>query len=254
MQLPKLISHAAIVVSSCCAILFVALSLVLIGFLSSDKPQRHNGSQFQPSPEDLPSKAAPVPLEPIWVPIPTTDQRHETIQQALARCDTEAAENSGSLYFQLTPVSPLNFESATLLFPPGDRRGSFYLMQSELVLSGLQDISLEVSSRPYKVSVLDSRTGQVHKWETITGSAQFTLPNAAELGKFRIGLQFENDEVTWTGAYGHDPGSCYRVNIFLPRQFYSPLGSQFEPTVLKSFPSPAETLRCANHVCEREPR
>lgn len=253
MHSAKSIPRAVIVISTC-AVLLGALGLFLIEFLASEKLQQDNGSQFQQPPDGVSSKLAPDPLEPLLVPTSTTGQPHESIQQAMTRCDADAAKDSGSFYFLLTPSFPVNFESATLLLPPGDRHGSFYLIQSRLVLSGLQDRSIEVSSRPYQVSLIDSQTGRMQKWDSTIGSAQFTLLNAAELLNFRIGLQFEDDALIWSEEYHREPGSCYRVNVFLARQVYSPPPGQLNFAVLKSFPSAADTLRCANHVCELEPR
>jgi hypothetical protein len=251
MHSAKSITHAVIIISSC-AVLLGAVGLSLIGFLASEKLQQDNGSQFHQSPDAVSGEPAPDPLEPLVVPTSTTGQPHESIQQAIARCEADAAKDSESFHFLLTPVFPLNFESATLLMPPGDHQGPFYLIQSQLVLSGLQDRSIEVSSRPYEVSLIDSQTGRIQKWDSTIGSAQFKLPNAVL--NFRIGLQFEDDALTWSEEYHREPGSCYRVNVFLARQVYSPPPGQLNFAVLKSFPSAADTLRCANHVCELESR
>ena len=88
MHLAKSIPRAAIVISSCAVLLVaLALSLFLIEFLASEKLQQDNGSQFQESPDVVFSKLAPDPLEPLVVPTWTTGQPHQSIQQAMARCE-----------------------------------------------------------------------------------------------------------------------------------------------------------------------
>ncbi len=127
-----------------------------------------------------------------------------------------------------------------------------FLIPSQLVLSGLEDGSLELSSRPYEFSLRNSQTGQIQNWRSANGPAQFKLPNAASLSRFQIGLAFGNAGVEWTGEYERSTGSCYWVNSFLPAQLYSSFPGRSLSTMSKSFPSPAQTLRCANRACERD--
>jgi hypothetical protein len=247
MTLPKPMPRAVKILSAA-AILFTALALMIIGFPSSEPRQGDHGSKFPDS--DEVSKPAPAPLEPLAPPIAPTGMPHETIQLAMNRCDADAAKGPRDLHFLVTPVLPVNFESATLLLPPGEHHGPFYLIQSYHVLNGVEDGSLAISSRPYNVFLIDSQTRDIHSWASTTGPAQFTLSNAGELRNFQIGLQFGNDDLMWGGEeYVYEPGACHRINVFLTRQVYSPLSSRLNFPV-KSYPSPAETLGCANHVCE----
>src|SRR6185436_14654557 len=113
---------------------------------------------------------------------------------------------------------------------------SFFLIESRQVLSGLEDGSLELSSRPYEFSLRDSQTGQIQNWRAANGPAQFKLPRAASLSRFQIGLGFGNGGGEWTGDYERSIGACYWVNIFLPAQLYLPFPGRSLSTTAKSFP------------------
>ena len=171
-----------------CAVLVLAGGLVVIGFMASDKLYRTEQSDIQAPPGTVSSSPPPDRLEPLAVPGPTGGPGNSIIQQAMTRCDAEAAQDPDSQYFLLTPVLPVNFESATLLLPPGVPHKSFFLIESQLVLGGLEDGSLELSSRPYEFSLRNSETGQIHNWRSANGPAQLRLPNAASLSRFQIGL------------------------------------------------------------------
>jgi len=246
------ISRVHLLAAACCAALLVAGGLVVIGFVSSQKLYRNDQTDIPASPEPVASSPPPELLEPIAVPVPTGGRTDPIIQQAMARCDADAAQDPNSQYFLLTPVLPVNFESATLLLPPGTPHKSFFLIESRQVLSGLEDGSLELSSRPYQFSLRNSQTGQIQNWRAANGPAQFKLPRAASLSRFQIGLGFGNGGVEWTGDYERSIGACYWVNIFLPAQLYLPFPGRSPSTTAKSFPTPARTLRCANRVCERD--
>lgn len=252
MRMLDKISRVHLLAASCCAVLLLAGGLVVIGFVSSEKLYRKEQSEIQASPDALPSSPPPDLLEPLVVPGPTRGRANSNIQQAMARCDAEAAQDPNSQYFLLTPVLPMNFESATLLLPPGEPHKSFFLIPSQLVLGGLEDGSLELSSRPYAFSLRNSQTGEIQNWRPANGPAQFKLPNAASLSRFQIGLGFADAGVEWTGEYDRPTGACYWVNSFLPARLYSPFPGRSYSTMSKSFPSPAQTLRCANRACERD--
>ena len=238
--------------AACCAVLLLAGGLVVIGFIASDKLYRTAQIDMQAPPDPVAASPPPDRLEPLAVPGPAEGPANSIIQQAMTRCDAEAAQDPSSQYFLLTPVFPVNFESATLLLPPGVPHKSFFLIESQLVLSGLEDGSLELSSRPYEFSLRNSQTGQLHNWRSADGPAQFKLPNAASLSRFQISLGFGEAGVEWTGEYERTTGACYWVNSFLPAQLYSPFPGRSLSTRPKSFPSPAQTLRCANRACERD--
>src|SRR5215213_12031723 len=176
MQLPKPMPRA-VKILACSAILFAALGLLMIGFWSSEPPQGDHGRKF-PDSEVIFKKPAPEPLEPVAPPIAPTGMPNETIQLAMDGCDAKAAKVPQDLHFLVTPVFPVNFESATLLLPPGEHHGPFYVIQSYHVLNGVEDGSLAISSRPYNVFLIDSQTRDIHSWASTTGPAQFTLSNA----------------------------------------------------------------------------
>ncbi len=246
------ISRVHLLAAACCAVLLLTGGLVVIGFVLSEKLYRKDPSDIQALPAPVSSSPPPDLLEPLVVPGSTGGRTNSTIQQAMTRCDADAGQDPNSQYFLLTPVLPVNFESATLLLPPGTPHKSFFLIESRLVLSGLEDGSLELSSRPYEFSLRDSQTGQIQNWRSANGPAQFKLPNAASLSRFQIGLAFGNAGVEWTGEYERSIGACYWVNSFLPPQLYSSFPGRSLSTMSKSFPSPAQTLRCANRACERD--
>jgi hypothetical protein len=246
------ISRVHLLTAACCTALLLTGGLVIIGFVLSEKLYRKDQSDIQASPDPVSSSAPPERLEPLAVPGFAGGPANSIIQQAMTRCDAEAAQDPNSQYFLLTPVLPINFESATLLLPPGVPHKSFFLIESQLVLGGLEDGSLELSSRPYEFSLRNSQTGQLHNWRSANGPAQFKLRDAASLSRFQIGLGFGEAGVEWTGEYERSAGSCYWVNAFLPARLYSPIPGRSLSTMSKSFPSPAQTMRCANRACERD--
>ena len=246
------ISRVHLLAAACCAALLLTGGLVVLGFVLSEKLYRKDQPDIQASPDPVSSSPSPDLLEPLAVSVSTGGRADPIIQQAMARCDADAALDPNSQYFLLTPVLPVNFESATLLLPPGTPHKSFFLIESRLVLSGLEDGSLELSSRPYEFSLRNSQTGQIQNWRSANGPAQFKLPNAASLSRFQMGLGFGGAGVEWTGEYERSTGSCYWVNSFLPTQLYSSFPGRPYSTTGKSFPSPAQTLRCANRACERD--
>jgi hypothetical protein len=246
------ISRVHLLAAACGAALLLAGGLVVIGFVSSEKLYRQQPGDIQASPGAVSSSPPAGLLEPLMIPRSTGASAHSIVQQAMTRCDAEAAQDPTSQYFLLTPVLPVNFESATLLLPPGEPHKSFFLIPSQLVLSGLEDGSLELSSRPYEFSLRNSETGQIQSWRSANGPAQFKLTNAAWLSGFQIGLGFGDAGVAWTGEYGRSTGACYWVNSFLPARLHSPVPGRPIATTSKSFPSPAQTLRCANRACERD--
>jgi hypothetical protein len=227
----------------------VAGGLAGIGFLWSEKLHRDDQSSLQNSLETYPSPAAIETdfLTPVAVPVGQPES--SSIKQAMARCDAEAAENPDGLYFLLTPVVPINFESATLLLPPGKNYKYFFLVTSSQVLNGLDEGSLGVSMRPYQFSLLNSETNQITNWKPVIGPSQFTQSNVA-WSKFQIKLDLADTAVTWTDEYNRQRGSCYWINVFFPHQTYSPHSGRVNVQKHKSFPSQARTIRCANHMCE----
>jgi hypothetical protein len=252
MRMLDKISRVHLLAAACCAALLLTGGLVVIGFVLSEKLYRKDQPDIQASPDPVSSSPPPDRLEPLVIPGPTGGRANSIIQQAMTRCDAEAARDPNSQYFLLTPLLPVNFESATLLQPPGTPHKSFFLIQSQLVLGGLEDGSLELSSRPYEFSLRDSQTGHIHNWRSANGPAQFKLPNAASLSRFQIGLGFGDAGAEWTGEYERSTGSCYWVNSFLPARLYSSFPGRSLSTRSKSFPSPAQSLRCANRACERD--
>lgn len=121
------ITQKALIVACCCAVLFVALGLGVIGFLWSEKVYRDGQSGLQ-APLNTESSTSTTALpEPVVAPTAQPGLDSLTIKRAMANCDAEAAKNPDGLYFLLTPVMPANFESATLLLPPGENYESFFL-------------------------------------------------------------------------------------------------------------------------------
>jgi hypothetical protein len=244
------ISHGHLLAAACCAAVLLTGGLIVIGIMLSETLYRKDHPDIQAPPETIPHSPPPDLLEPLAVPDSTGGRTNSIIQQAMTRCDAEAAQDPNSQYFLLTPVLPVNFESATLLLPPGTPHKFFFLIESRLALSGLEDGALELSSRPYEFSLRDSQTGQIQHWRSANGPAQFKLPTAASLSRFQIGLDFGNTGVEWIGAYERSIGACYWLIPFLPAQLYSSFPGRSLSTTSKSFPSPAQTLRCVNLACE----
>jgi hypothetical protein len=241
----------AVTVIACFALVFVALALVVVGFLWSEKLRRDGRSDLQPAP-NTDSNTATDLLDPIIVPTSLTDAGSSLVKRAINRCDAEAASDPDGLHFLLTPVVPVDFDSATMLLPPGLNYRSFYLVpQTQAILSGLEDGPLDLSTRPYEFSLIDSQTGRIQKWTSVNGPSQLTLSPAGELLRFQIGLSFGDEGVTWTNEFYRRKGNCYLVNLFFPGQAYSPAPGR-SIRRMKSFPSPAQTLRCANRACEQD--
>ena len=253
MRMLDKISRVHLLAAACCAVLLLTGGLVVIGFVLSEKlyrkdQARHTGLARTP----LPAALLPTCSNRSRSRFHGRPCRSRLFNKPWRVAMPTLEQDPNSQYFLLTPVLPVNFESATLLLPPGTPHKSFFLIESRLVLSGLEDGSLELSSRPYEFSLRNSQTGQIQNWRSANGPAQFKLPNAASLSRFQMGLGFGNAGVEWTGEYERSSGACYWVNSFLPAQLYSSFPGRSLSTMSKSFPSPAQTLRCANRACERD--
>ena len=196
---------------------------------------------------DEPSAAAPSePMAPIALP----GRDILSIKQAMTNCDEEAAHNPDGMYFLVVPVVPANIESATLLILPGEPFGSFSLIPSQALLSGLEDRSLNLSERQYEFSVVDTESAQIQKWTPASGASKFTQSDAIALSKFQMSFDFGNEKVIQTNQFDRQKGICYWANVFFPGNPYAPRSGRTNFAVSKSFPASAGTLNCANRVCE----
>src|SRR6478752_3221956 len=93
------ISRVHLLAAACCAVLLLTGGLVVIGFVLSEKLYRKDQSDIQASPDPVSGSPPPDLLEPLAVPVSTRGRTDSIIQQAMARCDAEAAQDSNSQYF-----------------------------------------------------------------------------------------------------------------------------------------------------------
>jgi hypothetical protein len=211
-----------VAVACCCAVLLAVLGLGLIGFLWSKSVYRQEVVPPVQTNSDASDAVPPEPMAPIALP----ERDILSIKQAMTNCDEEAAQNPDGMYFLVIPVIPANFESATLLIPPGEAYGSFSLIPSQALLSGLENRSLNLSERQYEFSVLDTETAQIQKWLATKGPSKFTQPNAIALSKFQMGFDFGAESVG-TNQFNRQKEICYWANVNPP---------------------------CANGVCDLDPQ
>ena len=233
-----------------CVGLLAVFGLGLIGFLWSNKVYRVGEGSLPPqlNTETDPSNTA-LP-KPSMALIPASGTDSLSIKQAMTNCDEEAARNPDGLYFLITPVIPANLESATLLIPPGEDYGPFLLIPSQVLISGLEDHSFQLSAREYEFSLLNTDTGQIQKSTAANGASTLTQRYAVGLLKFQIGFSFEDKSVMWTNPYVRQKGICYWVNALFQGRAYAPPSGRNNFASSKRFPVWARTLRCANSVCE----
>jgi hypothetical protein len=234
-----------LIVGSVCAVAFLAVTLLAIGFLWS------NSQSNIPTPPTSKTSAPVIKsTEPEGTSTELADPDIPTIKQAMADCDVEAAKSPNGLYFFVTPVMPATVETATSLVPPaGDNYGSFSLVPSQAMLGGIEDGSLTVKKSPYEFSIVDLQTKQIKKWDSAKGASRFTYPNTDGFSKFQIAFDFGDKNVKWTSEFDRQKGNCYWVNVRLQIQpSLPPYGRR--NYLSKSFPATDRTLRCANRVCE----
>lgn len=241
-----------------------ALVLLLVGVVWSLKVQERQGGlgvqvETEISTPKSPLKA-PVVMPPagsqLHMPVPVnlpsgnTLTKIAALKRAMANCDAEAAKKRDELFFLVTPVEPATFEVATALLPPaGHNYGSFFLVPSP-ALFGLENGSLELSTRRYEFSIIDMGTKEIQTWSPANGPSRFTYANAADVLKFQIGFDFGDKGPTWSSGFDRQKGNCYWVNLRFPGQPYSPSYGSVNLAVSKRFPTPANTIRCVNRVCE----
>jgi hypothetical protein len=242
-----------------------ALVLLLAGVFWSLKVQERPGGLGAPLETEIntPTKPLKVPAVkppgssqlhlPVPVNLPSGNplRKIPALKRAMANCDAESAKNLDELFFLVTPVEPATFEVATALLPPaGHDYGSFFLVPSPALFVGLENGSLELSTRRYEFSIIDMQTKQTQTWSSASGPSKFTYVNAADVAKFQIGFSFGDKGPTWSSGFDRQKGNCYWVNLRFPGQPYSPSYGSANLGVSKSFPAPASTIRCANRVCE----
>ena len=228
---------------------FAALGLELVGYLRSSAVNGDAQSVQPPTHLAEDTALSPVPLN---IPPGQPQWTVAALKRAMARCDAEAVKNPNDLYFLVTPIEPATLEAAaSILPPPGDKFDSFFLVPTPSLFGGLQDGSVELSSRRYGFSVLDIKTANTIKWNAAYGASRFADQKAAEISKFRIGFTFDTNTLTWTNEYDRQKGTCYWVNLRFIGQPYLPRSGWANLGVPKSFPSAAASIRCTNHVCER---
>jgi hypothetical protein len=237
-----------LIVGSVCAIVGVVLILFATRFFWSNSQR-----DLPTPPKSEPSPAVVKPAEPIVArPIALAASDIPTIKRAMADCDMEAAKNPDGLYFLVTPLAPATLEAATSLAPPAaDNYGSFSLVPSQAMFSGIEGDSLKFTKSQIEFSIIDMQTTQIKQWgSAMMGPSMFTYPNADGFSKFQIGFDFGDKSVKWTSEYDRQKGNCYWVNVRLKIQPSLPPYGRRNYGPPKSFPTPARTLRCANRACE----
>ena len=88
------ISRVHLLAAACCAVLLLTGGLVVIGFVLSEKLYRKDQADIQASPDPVSSSPPPDLLEPLAVPGSTGGRTNSIIQQAMTRCDADAATRS----------------------------------------------------------------------------------------------------------------------------------------------------------------
>lgn len=246
-------------------IVFAASMLLLVGVVWSSKVYQSQGGlggrvetavDAPVSELKLPVVRPPAHRQrnlpiPVILPSGAASTKIGALKQALADCDADAAKKPDDLFFLITPVVPANFEAATSLWPPSaDNFGAFFLIPSQALLIGLENGFLELSTRPYEFSTVDTRNRRIQTWSPANGPSKFAQANAADVREFQIGFDLGGKGLTWTGGFDRQKGNCYWVNLRLPGQPYSPSYGTVNLAASKSFPKPADTIHCANRVCE----
>lgn len=239
---------------SWCVGLLAVLGLGLIGFLLSNNVYHDVAGSSSPQPNTATNPFNTALSEPSLAPTPIPGTDNVSIKKAMTNCDEEAARNPNGLYFLVTPVIPANFGSATQLMSPGEDYGTFLLIPSHGLISGLEDHSLQLSARKYEFSVHNADTAQIQKWSNANSASKFTQLHPFGFSKFQIGISFEDKSVMWTNQYARQKGICYWVNALFHNHPYAPPSGRNDFARSKRFPVSARTLRCANSVCDFDPQ
>ena len=127
------------------------LGLCFLGFLLSNYVHHDGEGSSSPLPNAETNPSNTTVSQPSLAPIPLLAKDSASVMHAMTTCDEEAARNPNGLYFLVTPVIPASFESATLLISPGEDYGTFLLISSHELVSGLENNSLELSARKSEI-------------------------------------------------------------------------------------------------------
>ncbi len=161
-----------------------------------------------------PPAASPAPAEkPAEQAITQGTSDLQPVQKAMADCDKEAAQNPDKLYLLIIPVAPIT-ALAQATRPESETYPTFYLMTSKATLSGLENASYSIDSRPFIFSIEDPTSGEGKSWNLVSGLKKIVHNGPERFQNFRVGFDptGRGFGVVWSSSYARQPGVCYWIN------------------------------------------